>query len=57
MARCDVVSGEGGPQIRLRVDGDGISKEERFSNDDMNGDPAVESLLEPVYGDDEDDPL
>lgn len=39
------------------MDGDGTSKGERFSNDDMDGDPAAEPLLEPVYGDDEDNPL
>jgi hypothetical protein len=53
----DVVSGKGGLRIRLRVDGDGISKGERFSNNDRDGDPAAESLLEPVYDNDEDNPL
>lgn len=57
MVRYDVVLGKSGLQIRLRVDGDGISKGERFSNDDLDGDPAAEPLLEPVYGEDEDNPL
>jgi hypothetical protein len=57
MMRYNVVACKGVPGVRLRAGDGGISKGDRFSDEDVDGDPAAKSFLNSIYVDDEDNPL